>query len=105
MKPGQGNPVANYEYYRLMFGEPEKLLTSINNPEELIRRHQAAGERIPALFMACGTEDFLLENNRELRDFLQEKGVEHVYHESPGIHNWAFWNQYLEPAIQWMLEA
>ena len=55
--------------------------------------------------MACGTEDGLLENNRELRDFLQEKGVEHVYHESPGIHNWVFWNQYLEPAIQWMLEV
>jgi len=104
MQPGSGNPVANYEYYRLMFGEPDKLLTSINNPEELIRRHQAAGDRIPAIFMACGTEDGLLENNRELRDFLQEKGVKHVYHESPGIHNWAFWNQYLEPAIQWMLE-
>ena len=71
--------MANYEYYRLMFGEPEKLLTSINNPEELIRRHQAAGERIPALFMACGTEDFLLENNRELRDFLQETRL-HIRH-------------------------
>ena len=54
--------------------------------------------------MACGTEDGLLENNRELRDFLKAKGVEHVYYESPGIHNWTFWNQYLEPAIQWMLE-
>ena len=103
MQPGGGNPVANYEYYRLAFGDLDQLPGSINNPEELIRRHQEKGERIPAIFMACGTEDGLLENNRSFRDFLKEKGVEHVYHESAGIHNWDFWNQYLEPALQWML--
>lgn len=105
MRPGETNGVANYEYYSLMFGNLEELSHSINNPEELIRRHQANGDRIPAVYMACGTEDGLLENNRAFHDFLKEKGVDHVYHESSGVHNWAFWNQYLEPAIQWMLES
>jgi S-formylglutathione hydrolase FrmB len=34
--------------------------------------------------------------------FINEK-VDVTYIESPGVHNWAFWNEYLEPAIQWML--
>ena len=73
------------------------------NPEYLIRQKLAAGEKLPQIFLACGTEDFLIEPNRAFRDFLQESGVEHIYHESTGIHNWKFWNEYLEPAIAWMV--
>lgn len=35
MKPGKGNHVANYEYYRECFGEPGEVLKSDNNPETL----------------------------------------------------------------------
>lgn len=103
MKPGSGNDVANYAYYRLMFGEPEKLLESENNPKELIRRLQAKKEALPGIYMACGTEDFLLENNRDFVAFLKERQVEHVYRESAGNHNFDFWEAYLEPAVKWML--
>lgn len=104
MKPGNGNPVANYEYYRMVFGAPEELLKSENNPEELVRRLQDAGKELPGIYMACGTEDFLLQENRGFHGFLEERNVPHTYLESPGEHNWLFWNQYLEPAIQWMLK-
>lgn len=103
MKPGADDGIANYEYYKLMFGEPSKLSLSANNPEELVRRLMKAGDKIPAIYMACGTEDFLLEENHIFRDFLLEQGVELTYHESSGTHDFAFWNQYLEPAIMWLL--
>ncbi len=45
----------------------------------------------------------LKKPNRAFRDFLKENGVEHTYYESAGIHNWKFWNEYLEPAIAWMV--
>ena len=105
MKPGHGNPVANYEYYRMVFGAPEALLKNANNPEEQIRRLQKEGEPLPELFMACGTEDFLLGENRSFHRFLEEQDVNHEYTESPGEHNWTFWNQYVEPAIRWMLDV
>lgn len=105
MTPGTEDAVANYDYYRLMFGEPSELSTSINNPEELVRRILKAGDRIPDIYMACGTEDFLLEENHIFRDFLLEQGVKVEYHESSGNHDFVFWNQYLEPAISWMLEC
>ena len=35
MQPGQGNEVANYDYYYMCFGDPAKLAQSDNNPEYL----------------------------------------------------------------------
>lgn len=103
MQPEEQNEVANYEYYRLVFGDLKELSHSSNNPEELIRKHLESKNRIPEIYMACGTEDNLLKNNRAFYEFLKEHNVLCTYQESAGIHDWTFWNQYLEPAIQWML--
>jgi S-formylglutathione hydrolase FrmB len=58
---------------------------------------------IPHIYMACGTEDFLISENRIFHEFLVKEGVEAEYIESTGVHNWEFWNRYLEPSIQWLL--
>lgn len=105
MTPGSDNGVANYDYYKLMFGEPSELPDSTNNPEELIRRIIRKDDRMPDIYMACGTEDFLLGENHAFRDFLLGNNVKLTYKESSGTHDWTFWNQYLEPAIAWMLES
>lgn len=105
MKPGTGNPVANYEYYAQTFGDLDKLDTSMNNPKYVVKARLEKGEKIQPVFMACGTEDFLLEANRDFRDYMKDNGVEVTYKESPGVHDWKFWNEYLEPAIKWALEV
>lgn len=103
MEEGADNGVADYDYYRAVFGEPARLENSENNPEFLVRQRKGRGEQIQPIFMACGTEDFFLENNREFRNFLMKEGVDLTYRESPGIHDWKFWNEYLEPAVRWLL--
>lgn len=103
MKPGRGNDIANYDYYRLMFGQPGMLEESENNPEELIRQLLFEGKKIPDIFMACGTSDFLLENNRDFAAFLKENGVEYTYQESEGYHNFDFWNKNLDIVMKWMI--
>lgn len=95
---------ADYDYYVTTFGEPSRVLESDNNPETLVRRLKAEGKRLPRLFMACGTEDFLLDRNREFHDFLLSEEVPVSYHESPGAHNFEFWNQWIEPGLQWALD-
>ena len=55
--------------------------------------------------MACGTQDYLLRHNRKFYEFLVGEGVDVTYRESPGSHDWTFWNEYLEPAVLWMLNA
>jgi len=53
----------------------------------------------PALRIDCGTEDFLLEDNRLFVAHLDEIGFEHVYEEFPGEHNWAYWDEHVKEAI------
>lgn len=103
MSPDDMNPMANYAYYADVFGDLKTAEDRECNPEVLIRRKLEAGEPIPEIFMACGSEDMLVETNRAFRDFLKENGVAAQYQESAGMHDWKFWNQYLEPAIEWML--
>ncbi len=95
--------IADYDYYVSVFGDLDKLETSTNNPEQLIRNLKKENKPIPGIYMACGTEDFLINENRLFHKFLKDEGIAVEYIESPGIHNWDFWNYYLEPSIQWLL--
>ena len=103
MKPGMDNGVANYEYYRECFGDPDRVLESDNNPETLVDKLISQNKKIPEIYMCCGTEDFLLENNRELHRFLESRNVAHEYFESSGNHDMQFWNEYTEKIVKWML--
>lgn len=98
------NDVADYDYYTITFGDLDKLEESDNNPEYLIKKRKANGETIQPIFMACGTEDFLLNENRAFYEFLKAEQVEVTYKESSGVHDWKFWSEYLEIAIKWLVE-
>ena len=99
MTPGYDNGVANYEYYRECFGEPSQVLESENNPETLVKKIKAEGKEFPEIIMACGTEDFLIERNRDMHRFLEEQGVEHTYWEDAGIHDMVFWSKCVEKFV------
>jgi len=95
--------IADYAYYSSVFGDLDKLESNKNNPEYLIKELKKENKPIPAIYMACGTEDFLIQENRAFHKFLEDEDVDVEYIESPGIHDWNFWNSYLEPSIQWIL--
>lgn len=96
--------LADYYYYRSIFGDLSKLDESETNPEYLVKQKVERNEKIPPIFMACGTEDTLLKQNRKFKEFLSDKGVDVVYKESKGIHDWTFWNEYLETAVLWAID-
>ena len=104
MKPGQGNDVANYEYYHEVFGELEGIEETDANPEYLFKKLKEGGKMIPPIYMAVGTEDFLYENNQVTRRFFEENGADLKYEEGPGIHDWNFWNKYIFNGVEWVLE-
>ncbi|MDE6950713.1 MAG: acetylesterase, partial [Lachnospiraceae bacterium] len=97
------NAMADYDYYRIVFGDLDKVRDSDINPEYIVKEHLKNGEKLPRIFMACGTEDFLIEQNREFKDFLKDRKANITYYESPGVHEWSFWNEYLEPAVLWAI--
>lgn len=47
---------------------------------------------LPFMYLSCGTEDFLIQSNREFDELFMEKKIPHEYREHPGIHDWVFWN-------------
>ena len=67
-----------------------------NNNDLFALVRNASPEKIktfPFIYLDCGTEDFLFQNNREFVSLLVEKKVPHEYRELPGSHAWDYWGQ------------
>lgn len=95
-------------------GGSESLLTGLNNldqfawigafssggiPEDFDKDFPGldakANQKIKLLWVACGTEDRLIDVNRKFRGWLKEKGIQHVDIETPGMHTWMVWRRNL----------
>jgi S-formylglutathione hydrolase FrmB len=55
--------------------------------------------RIPALRFDCGTDDFLLDQNREFHQHLENLHIAHEYQEFPGGHDWGYWDRHVQEAV------
>jgi len=54
-----------------------------------------ANSQLRLLWIACGTEDRLIDPNRKFRAWLKSKGIEHTDIETPGAHTWMLWRRNL----------
>jgi putative tributyrin esterase len=81
---------------KLIFGA--KPAGSSHDLIALAAKARAAG-KLPRLRIDCGTEDFLLDSNREYHQKLSELGVAHEYEEFPGAHSWEYWDVHVREAI------
>lgn len=54
---------------------------------------------LPKLRIDCGTEDFLLDQNRAFHKHLDGLNISHEYDEFPGGHEWAYWDAHVPRAI------
>jgi len=98
----------------LSMGGSESLLTGLNTldqfawigafssgglPEDFEKGFPAldsrADQQLRLLWIACGTDDRLIDLNRKLRAWLASKGVRHVDIETPGAHTWMVWRRNL----------
>jgi putative tributyrin esterase len=61
---------------------------------------QKAGGRLPGMRIDCGTEDFLLNQNRGLHAKFEKAGIPHEYAEYPGAHSWDYWDLHVQEALQ-----
>lgn len=98
----EGNGVAPRGYYERVFGDLKTAAGSDKNP--LVCAQQAVKKgTAPKVFMACGTEDFLISQNRAMQERLKQAGVSVDYFEGSGVHDWQFWNAWIEKAIDWLI--
>lgn len=90
-------------YFEYCFGPSDKVAESDCNPKKLVTDIIKAGKEMPRIYMACGVDDFLLNENNDFADFLKKNNVEYTYETGPGAHEWDFWDTYINKAISWLL--
>ena len=96
-------PLDKNEVKRTIYGpDLEETARSDKNPRVLVSRLLEENRELPALYMACGDEDFLKAKNDAFAAFLKEKGVEFTYETGPGAHEWDFWDTYIRRALEWL---
>lgn len=89
-------------YWNAIFGGAGGTSRKKHTVEYAAEKLIAEGREKPQIYMACGTEDGLLGENRKLRDFLKEKKFDITYKEAPGNHTWEFWDDEIKPALDWL---
>ena len=55
---------------------------------------------LPFIYLDCGTEDFLIQNNRDFLSLLNEKKIPHEFRELPGGHTWAYWEAQIQDFLR-----
>lgn len=88
----------NREQYDI-FGDLDKLPGSQHDLMALAAKLDP--KDAPKLYAVCGTEDFLLGDNRAFRDAYQEK-FNMTYVEAPGTHEWGFWDTHIQSILKWL---
>lgn len=68
----------------------------------LLKKRVSEGRQIPRLYQCCGTEDFLYGLNLNFREKLETAGADLTYDESPGIHNWDYWDPQIRKVLEWL---
>ena len=86
-------------YFEALHGD----LTNIYETDRNIAFHAKqvldTGKPVTNLYMACGYNDVLVPENRELHEQLDDMGFPHVYEEGPGTHDWVFFNSFMRQGL------
>ena len=83
--------------------EPEDLAGSPSDLFDLTKKAAKSGAELPKLYFWCGTEDFLINKNREYKKLLDSLSVEYTYEESEGDHSWKWWDMHIQDALKCFL--
>jgi S-formylglutathione hydrolase FrmB len=59
-------------------------------------------ENRPRIFLCCGTEDAMLEENRSLKDIFENLGIKNECHEASGGHEWTYWEKVLPQVLDFL---
>ena len=87
-------------FYTHVFGPSETFRGSERDPVFLAKKCLTK-RNAPSLFLACGTEDFLFENNMTYHQTLLQLGYDHAWFTAPGVHDFTFWNLAVREGISW----
>lgn len=96
MDKPQGGCVQRPAYARALFGQDTE-------PWNTLTLARQCGARAPELWLSCGAQDDLLEENIALVNGLRQAGIPAHFDQPPGAHNWDFWDREIQRVIDWLM--
>ena len=82
--------------YKLIFGGN----VGGTQDDVLALLEQADRSAMPALWMCCGDQDFLVGDNRRAHKYMESLGIPHHYREDAGCaHSWDYWDRVVQDAL------
>jgi putative tributyrin esterase len=66
----------------------------------LLDREDAAA--LPPVYLCCGTEDTLIDDNRAFADRARGAGLTVTTDFGPGDHDWAYWDDTIQDVLAWL---
>lgn len=81
-----------------VFGPADNPDRALNDPFELVAK--VPRDELPQLYLSIGSEDFLLEENREFVRLLSKLKVPYEYREIPGKHEWPVWDREIQVVLE-----
>ena len=91
--------LGNDKYWEGVFGPANSIPGSDNDLFALAEKLDV--EKRPEVFMWCGTEDFLYEDNLKMRDHLMRLGYDLSFSQSTGDHQWKYWDEQIQKVLAW----
>lgn len=94
------NEVFDLHMWQDIFGSPEETIRDGNDLFTLAEKVSRLAEP-PAVIQFCGTEDFLLKDNRKLNSALESLNWRnYLYSETPGTHCWPYWDKHIQDILK-----
>ena len=90
---------SNEEHYK------ELKLANEKNQEDkitLAKELKDSNKELPKMYVWCGTEDFLYEDNEVAVKYLKELGYDVIYETSEGTHAWNYWDDKIQRVLEWL---
>ncbi len=79
--------------------DDRELSKSVRSKESVLECILANKEKLPHFRFDCGTEDLLIDFNRQLHRKLEENNIQHTYIEYAGGHQWEYWRTHVEDSL------
>ncbi len=87
------------------FGDQARYTGSINDLMHMATQRAKATDPTPPLYQACGTDDFLYQQNTQFRDHARSLGLDLTYVEHPGYgHTWDYWDMTIQDTLAWFMK-
>ncbi len=101
MKENNNESDKNDLFYNV-FGTSDDFSGSDNDLYAAAGKLAESDKPLPKIYLWCGTEDFLYNQNIMMRDRLRSLSFDLTFEESQGDHQWKYWDEKIKTVLDWL---